>query len=329
MNENSINVSVLTFKDWFDSDRIYTRPKEGMHGGGIVTKYLYVKACLPDLHTTDDCSDPNLKQMLLIEPMFIERDYSEKLEALKKHRGIKLLWAEEQAVFRWNPKQRERIFRAVDGLVACNLYQQQLLQVIAGELPVYVLRSPIPEIAEVSDYREKRVVAVSKIGLQKNSDAILKVFESLPEGIEKVFLGNAGLWGSHRYLYDLAIEEQIAETADRHITGASLAEVSEILSTSAVYLTMTIYDVGSLAFLEAGMAGCACLCWDYHPMFDEYSSVVRFRDVDEAVRAIEKQMEPPLGMDTEMRSEIIEKHSAEQFADALKSLFLEVFYYAE
>ena len=42
MNENPINVSVLTFKDWFDSDRIYTRPKEGKHGGGIVTKYLYV-----------------------------------------------------------------------------------------------------------------------------------------------------------------------------------------------------------------------------------------------------------------------------------------------
>ena len=41
-------------------------------------KYLYVKACLPALHTTDDCSDPNLKQMLLIEPMFIERDYKEK-----------------------------------------------------------------------------------------------------------------------------------------------------------------------------------------------------------------------------------------------------------
>ena len=328
MNENPINVSVLTFKDWFDSDRIYTRPKEGKHGGGIVTKYLYVKTCLPDLHVTDDCSDPNLKQMLLIEPIFIERDYSEKLEALRKHRGIKLLWAEEQAVFRWDPEQRKRIFDAVDGLVACNLYQKQLLQVIAGELPIYVLRSPIPEITEVSDHREKRVIAVSKIGLQKNTDAILKVFESLPEGIEKVFLGNAGLWGSHRYLYDLAIEEQIAETADRHITGASLAEVSEILSTSAIYLSMTIYDVGSLAFLEAGMSGCTCVCWDYHPMFDEYSSVVRFRDVDEAVKVIERRMEQPATIDAQMRAEIIEKHSAEQFENALKSLFLEVFYYA-
>ena len=241
-----------------------------------------------------------------------------KLEALKKHRGIKLLWAEEQAVFRWDPRQRKRIFDAVDGLVACNLYQQQLLQVIAGVLPVYVLHSPIPEIAEVSNQREKRVVAVSKIGLQKNSEGILRVFESLPEGIEKVFLGNAGLWGSHRYLYDLANEEKIAETADRHITGASLAEVSEILSTSAIYLTMTIYDVGSLAFLEAAMAGCTCMCWEYHPMFDEYNSVVRFRDVDEAVKAIEKRMEQPAAIDTQMRDEIIEKHSAEQFADALK-----------
>lgn len=328
MNNTPINVSVLTFRDWFDVNKIYTRPKEGRHGGGIITKYLYVKTCLPDLHITDDCSDPNLKQMLLIEPMFIEHDYKEKLKALEKHRGIKLLWAEEQAVFRWELRQRERIFSAVDGLVACNLYQQQLLQVIAGDLPVYVLRSPIPEIAEVSNHREKRVIAVSKIGLQKNTEAIVKVFENLPDNIEKVFLGNSGLWGAHRYLYDLSIEERIAETADRHITGASLAEVAEILSTSAIYLSMTIYDVGSLAFLEAAMAGCTCLCWNYHPMFDEYNSVVRFRDVDEAVRVIGKRMEEPAAMDTQMRNEIIEKHSAEQFENALKSLFLEVFYYA-
>jgi len=324
-----MNVSVLTFKAWCDVQKINLRPAPNENRGGIVTKYLYVQKCFPDLHMTDDCNDPNLNAFLLIEPMFIEKEWREKLEMLKKHQGVKLLWAEEQTVIRWDPERRTQIFAAMDGLVACNLYQKQLIEVIAGKLPVYVLRSPIPELVPPQQKRDKRVIVVSKLGLQKNAEAIIEVFKYLPAHIEKVFIGNAGLWGAPSYLYDLTLEEQMKDAADIHITNASLIEVAEKLTTTSIYLSMTIYDVGSLAFLEAAMAGCTCMCWDYHPMYDEYESVIRFKDANEAIKIIEERLAHPTTIDNAMRNEIIQKHSPQQFITALQALFLEVYFYAK
>ena len=344
-----MKVTIVTRKKWYDLESLNLRPGpnelklldgQGVPtvikqnaGGGMVSKYLNVRKACPDIHFTDQFNVNAWNPVVIVEPLIMHgrdghgskdekgegQDINDQMEALAKFRGLKLLWAEEQEVLRWIPKHRDWILEQFDGLLACNVYQKQLLQSIAPQMPVQVLYTPIDATLYKPLKKQKRVIGVGKIGLQKNSETLIEFFSALPDDVETMYIGNAGLWGNVQYQHDLTLEKQMSETVDVYIESATASEVAEHVGAACAYLNMSIYDVGCLSFLEAATAGCPCFCWDYHLMFDEYPHTRRFRGLlDGLPRVLEACQDPKADM--LMRKDVMEKHSYDVFRHQLQQI---------
>lgn len=325
-------VSCITRKAWSNLKTLEIKPTVGQGGGGVVTKYLNLRKCCPDMHFTNDFADPDMRPVMLVEPLCFhknDRDVKEsvnsKIEKLRKHKAIKLLWCEEQAVFRWKGYRQKEIFSLFDGLLACNLYQYQLLKAIAPDKPIYTLYTPIDGKLYAPKKKKKQVIVAGKVGLQKNIDAILQLFQELPKDIHTLYIGNAGMWGNYNYAYDKTLEDRLAEVADEYIHSASAIQTAQRIGESQVGINMSIYDVGSLFFLECGMAGCDFFAWQYHPMFDEYRNLTRFETVEDGALEIMDCFEnQTLSPNAELMAEINEKHSFQAFRNQLGSVIKSV-----
>ena len=331
-----MNISCITRSEWFDPETLNT--KFGMNpdlneraGGGVVNKYLNLLKCCPTMHFTTTFDDPDLRTVVIVEPLAFHGNESDKekfevkLKKLQAHKGLKFLWCEEQAVFRWTGKKRELAFETFDALLACNKYQQQLLKVIAPNKPIFILYTPIDEeLYKPARNKKRQVIVAGKIGLQKNSQAIIDLFDRLPSDVHKLYIGNAGLWGRIAYEEDKKLEDQITRSADEYIKSASPIETAARIVESAVAMSMTIYDVGSLFVLESGMAGCWVHNWNYHPMFDEYENIIRFDTLTDGIPKIEACLDTEIQPNEPLRAEFLKKHSYSAFKTQLGNIFGEV-----
>ena len=326
-----MNISCITRAPWVDTKTLEAEPKEGTGGGGVVTKYLSFAKCCPNIHFTSDFGDPDLRPVVLIEPLAIrikdvvgEEIANGKMEKLEQHKGIKLLWCEEQTVFRWSYEVQYRIFSVIDGLIACNQYQKQLLETLPFDLPVYTLYTPIDSELFYSEPKKKQILVASKVGLQKNTQAIIELFRHLPDDVHKMYIGNAEMWGKVTYPIDKDIERTMSETADTYIKAASPLDTAAHIRESLVGINMSLYDVGSLFFLESAMSGCHFFAWNYHPMFDEYEHVDRFESLEDGLPKIVERFANP-EPNVALQREVTAKHSFEAFTAQLGNVIQEVF----
>ena len=200
-----MHISCITRKNWIDPKALELEPQrgEGKGGGGIMTKYLNLTKCCPNMHFTSDFGDPDLQPIVLVEPLcFFGNDpgiteaADSKIGKLAQHKGIKLLWCEEQEPFRWDYATQKTIFNLFDGLVACNAYQYQLLKTLPYKKPIYTLYTPIDPNLYYPEPKKRQIVVAAKVGLQKNTETLIKLFSELPPDVHTVYIGNAGLWGS-------------------------------------------------------------------------------------------------------------------------------------
>lgn len=334
-----MQVGFVTRREWFDLKGLELRPGENKNdsqegfqlraGGGMMSKYLNVRKACPEAHFTDTYDVPGL--VMIVEPLTFFGDFrrsvplEERLDALSKHNGLKFLWAEEQTIFRWPRQATEKILSEFDAVLACNLYQQQLIQGVYPDKTVKVLYTPIDQTLYQSRPKKRQVVAVGKIGLQKNTEAVIHLFEQLPTDVHKIYIGNSGLWGKVRYEADRDLEHRIAAVADEHLASATAAEVAKVVGESLVYINLSIYDVGCLSFLEAAMAGCWCYCWNYHPMFDEYENISRVENVSDGLSPMKERLETEnLEPNTALREEMLKKHSFDAFRGQLQRVLGEI-----
>ena len=338
-----MQLSFVTRPEWTDLDNLRLKPRaydmpfpEGVKpppgGGGIMSKYLNVRKACPDAQFVSSVADVTTP-IAMVEPLIFwgldgfgeEANYEEKRDALDAYSGVKILWAEEQEILRWWGNARDEILDRVHAVFACNAYQQQLLKSVV-KIPIHRLYTPIDKHLYAPREKIPQIVAVGKIGLEKNVDTLLDLFETLKGQVRTVYVGNAGLWGHHTYKVDAVIEREITSVVDEHIPSATAAEVGKILGESLMYVNMSIYDVGCLSFLEAAMAGCWCICWHYHPMFREYGHVQHVHDVHEAAEiALEiASLEPQPCV--ALQEEVQAKHSYDMFRLQLQSAVQEVLF---
>ena len=327
-----MHISCITRRSWTDPKSLELEPQYGLGkgGGGIMTKYLNLVKCCPKMHFTNDFADPDLQPIVLVEPLcFFGNDpggteaADSKIEKLSQHKGIKLLWCEEQEPFRWHYNTQKNIFDLFDGLIACNQYQHQLLSTLPFNLPIYTLYTPIDEKLYYPDLKQRQVVVAAKVGLQKNTEAIIKLFSRLPEDVNTVYIGNAGLWGAYHYEYDKKLELKLEKTANEYIKTASAIKTAERIRESQVGVNMSIYDIGSLNFLECAMSACDFLAWKYHPMFDEYQNVTRFENLNDGIPKVIEALDSAKP-NTELQAEVAEKHSFKAFHTQLGNLVRQV-----
>lgn len=283
------------------------------------------------MHFTNDFADPDLQPIVLVEPLcFFGNDpggteaADAKIEKLAAHKGIKLLWCEEQEPFRWTYSTQKKIFELFDGLVACNQYQYQLLSTLPFKKPIYTLYTPIDDKLYYSEEKKRQVVIAAKVGLQKNTEAIIKLFSQLPDDVNTVYIGNAGLWGAYNYEYDKKLELTLEKTADEYIHTASAIKTAKRIRESHVGINMSIYDIGSLNFLECAMSGCDFFAWNYHLMFDEYKHVHRFDTLTDGIPKIIACLDTISTPNTDLQTEVAKKHSFTAFHTQLGELIKEV-----
>ena len=249
---------------------------------------------------------------------------SEKVKKLSAHNGIKLLWCEEQTVFRWSNTVKHLLLPEMDGYVACNQYQAKLLETLPVKKPIYILYTPIDREIFRPAEKKPQVVVASKIGLQKNTEALIDVYSKLPKELHKLYVGSADMWGKSVYEYDRQIEIKMSKAADEYIKTASPLDTAKRIRESYIGINFSIYDVGSLFFLECGMSGLNFFAWWYHPQFDEYKNISRFKTAEECVSQIEA-LDGKLDPNTELVDEIRKKHSFDAFHDQLGQIVQEIF----
>lgn len=344
-----MRINFVTRSEWFDMSRLHLRPRAndlvmeegeglatvvGNHaGGGMQSKYLNVAKACPDAHFVGDFNSFT-EPIAIFEPLlFWGNDFkgqpeyfNEKRDALEAYQGLKLLWAEEQTIFRWFGYERGQILEQMHGILVCNEYQEQLVRAIAGDLPVLKLYTPIDENLYRPRPKKPQVVAIGKVGLQKNVDTLIEFFKLLGDDVHKIYIGNAGMWGQTEYDADPLLEREIASVVDEHIPSATASQVARILGESLCYINVSLYDVGCLSFLEASLAGCWAFCWEYHLMFDEYSNVVRFADIAEAREQILERVHGERIACDALRDEVLAKHSFSAFRENLESVVKEVIF---
>ena len=318
------NISFIVDSDWTDAETLNQRPQLGSGGGGVRSKFMNVAKCLPNAHFSENFED-DMQFIIIVEPMVFhhgDMPTEQKLEFLKEKPGIKMLWCEEQAVFRWKGELRKKVFDVFDVLLACNQYQAQLLKVIAPDMPILVLYTPIDSDVFYPENKRRQIVYTGKLGLQKNTDTLIELYQRLSDiDVRTVCIGNAALWGDYVYEHDKEIEMEMSQVADEYIATASMLETAEHVNVSSMGINFSIYDVGSLQFLESATAGCHFFAWDYHPMFDESDNVKRFSHIEDAVFVIEKTADL---WDKNLQHEISQKHSFEAFQTQLKTIISEV-----
>lgn len=305
-------------------------PGRDIAGGGTRTKTLNIqKAGIPVINRVPLCETFGL----LVEPLSLNKHpdttssneaFNLNLNEIKERRGTNVIWTEEQQLLRWTGSKRDELLANADALLVCNNYLKNLLRAFIQQ-PIYILRTPIDQLLfRPADAKKKRVVATSRVCIQKNIRDIITLFSHLPSTWEKVFIGNANLWGQPPTPVDLKLEGELANVCD-WIPTLSQQGIADLASDTLAYVNMSRYDVGCLSFLEFSMAGCHCFCWNYHPMFDEYVGVQRFisplAGAEMIQNVINEYGDEPNAFIREM---MIGNHSYTAFRQQLKELTLQV-----
>ena len=337
-----MRVTFVTRPEWTDLSNLNLKPRADVPvrdgempppgGGGIMSKYLNVRKACPSAQFATKMEDV-ATPVAIVEPLTFwgidghgtEANYEGKRDALGAYHGAKILWAEEQEVLRWWGGPREEILDRVHAVCACNAYQAQLLRAVVDK-PIHILPTPIDEHLYTVRAKTPQVVAVGKVGLEKNVDTLLDLFDLLKGQVRTVYIGNAGLWGHRTYSIDAVIEQELASVVDEHIPSATAAEVARVMGESLMYVNMSIYDVGCLSFLEAAMAGCWCFCWEYHPMFREYEHVVPVVDVEDAAEKIIDRAVDTCEPCADLQAEVHRKHAYGAFNTQLRHVIGEVLF---
>ena len=322
------NITFTTREVYIKDDPTFS-PTQGSPGGGVTTKVININNAAPYLRITSDFD--NLGKVALIEPLAMHTpSWPDNIGALKSIGSIKIIWAEEQELIRWPGQKIRQLSECVDKVVVCNEYLHQIVSPMEiGGIPTGILYTPINEEIFKPTPKKRQIICVGKVGLQKNIDGVIRFFQALPPDIHKVYIGDAGMWGDIQYPVDIHMQDRLNLVCDEYIESLPYSKVAEKVSESMYYLNMSIYDVGCLAFLEAAMAGCHCFCWDYHPMFDEYKNIYRFKTVPEGVETLLKVNKAISGngVNREIRKEMMKKHSYKAFDSQLKSIVQEVMFY--
>ena len=304
-------------------------PKSGNKEGGNflsgMTSKFWEAGCADyglDIASGFTEDEHSKRNVLLVEPLSIHQgNFVKNIEFLNSHPAVKICWTEEQEMLRWDGNTFSMFLDAVSHVACSNQYHYNLLSEFIKDVPMSVLRTPIDSGFFAPAEKEPKVVAIGRICYQKNIDGVLELFKNLPDGIEKVYIGSCKMWNESPKPEDLFLQEKISEVADRWIEEASRVDMAKELSTAWGYFNVSIYDVGCLSFLESAMAGCHCFAWDYHPMFDEYASVRRFKTPKEGAKLIAKTLKKVgLKPNKRTRSEIEGLHSHESFRKQLRTL---------
>ena len=317
------NIAYFTKKIYLDENE-----RSGMN-----SKSKYILEAIPEINATNDPAFPC--HIMLVEPLGMhdpiegEPDvFNVHLEKLQNNPAIKITWAEEQMLLRWGNAQRKRLLDTTRHLATCNLYLQQLISPFIEEIPTSILRTPVSSKVYFPQKKQPKIVAMGRVCPEKNISGVIKVFESLPDDIEKVYIGNQGMWAEADTPQNTEYEKELEDVVDRWEPNLTTEEVAEELSTAWGYYNVSIYDVGCLSFLEASMAGCHCFAWNFHPMFDEYVHVKRFTGEEEASSIILNTLESE-GLTPDMKNlnHVKSMHDYDMFALALKTLVMEVIFY--
>ena len=309
---------------------------ENRHGlsmgvaSGMNSKTLGVLEAMPSIGMTGSPSSPC--SIMIIEPLSLSsRDdpdaLSKNIEALSDNPAMKVVWAEEQEFLRWPGNQREGLLKIVKAFASCNKYQERLTNPFIGDLPGSILRTPVNSSLFTPATKSLKIVAMGRVCTEKNIAGVVRLFDEIPDEFEKVYIGGQGMWGEASSAANTRLETAIESSVDRWIKIATRDQVAQELSTAWGYFNVSIYDVGCLSFLEAAMSGCHCFAWEFHPMFDEYKRVHRFKDYQGgAKRIVDVVNKAGVNPDMKMRAEVMRSHSYESFASQIESLVMGVIF---
>lgn len=325
--ENMDRVVLVTGQNLLDYSP-NNKPQPGVTGGGVAVKTWFVQQANKSIKCVTPSKLEELSASIIIMEALAmhqgtdaEDPFAANLERIDKATGYKILWIEEQEFLRWTGGQQSSIQDAFDCIAVSNLYlQRQLAPYIKRNIETIILPTPIDEAMFRPDKKDRIITGAGQISIRKNTPMLVDIFRNIGSqtDFKSVYMGNSGLWGDDANSVDKSLENDVELSVDKYIYAADLFEVAERLNKSLYYVNCNLYDVGSLTFLQAGLSGCHCLLWKYHPMFDEYQNVERPNTVDDFVNIIKEsdKTEPNL----ELRQEIMDKHSFIAFNKQLRNL---------
>ena len=233
-------------------------PIDGVCGGGMNSKaYHFMQAV--DGEIIDELTGIN--GVVLVDPLALtqahQSDVLNRLDQYAESPATKILWAEEQEIIRWKHAMRQEICDWSDAICCSNLYLQNILR--EYDIEAQVLYTPVDHtIYKPARQKKRKIICVGQASYAKGTDKIIELYSMLPDDIEKVFIGNAALWGAVMRQADVGSEKGLSEVCT-HYPALTHDEVARHMADAWAIVFLSQYDVGSLAFIEAGMSGCWAL----------------------------------------------------------------------
>ena len=298
------------------------RPRNGVCGGGMNAKALNFLSAV-DGAIKGDLSE--VHGVVLVDPLALSQesgpDAPERVQEYCQSVATKILWCEEQEIIRMNAKHRVVVLEHTDTVTVCNQYLQSIIA--EYDIESEVLYTPIDHLYYKPAVTKKRqIVVMGQVSYAKNTPMVIEVFDALRDkDIEPIFVGNALLWGMLSRESDAELEPQLKDVCT-HFPALSHSEVAQLLSESWAYLNIAKYDVGSLAFIEAGLSGCHVFASKYHRQFDEYTNVIRpTMDSQVVVDTICQHLDEFSGEpNLLLRKELMKKHAYSVFRAKLRQI---------
>ena len=103
-------------------------------------------------------------------------------------------------------------------------------------------------------------------------------------------------------------------------------DLRKMLAESYAYINMSRSRYYPINFIKAGLSGCMCFVWSYHPFADEYP-VHRFENADDAVPLIQAVFEKTgETANADIRASMMDWHSPPKFHENLQNIVKKIIF---
>ena len=299
-------------------------PSNRNPGGGVATKLLNLKAAIPSIKVVTDIAQAesiNITECLWFNESSETDSFQARVDKYVASKSFKILWTSDTEFARWQGEERDAIFDASDIIAGNSKYMVNILRAFAAD--AMLLTDPIDVDSIKPASKRPQVFGIGNVGIEKNIDAIINIFEHLDLAdteIETFYIGSPSVWGLNiRGFTSKVLDRRLTSACDFRVPNASRKEVRDYISPAWGYVADSRYDTFCYGMVEAMLAGCWLFCGK-HLIYNE-RPCLRFDTPAEAAKLITETFEEkPKSINNEAREHVIENYSLEAFRSQLTGL---------
>ena len=241
-------------------------------GGGIADKTLFVLdawRCFYDVGVGENIEDSFDAEILVVEPLWFRLrggltglleapNLEEAVTAYEQHPAkTKVVYCSEFGFIKLPKEFRDRIIEASSVVTTNCDYQENIFRMF--DIETERLCDPIDEsIFHTEGPKALSVMAMGKIGPDKNSEKVIEIFRKLGEyDVQRIYIGDASLWGPAGRL-GKRLQREMQSVVDVYYPNLAQKPLSDAIAPIACGVMDTFHDSCAASNIIMCMGGVMC-----------------------------------------------------------------------